>query len=360
MSIGNLKRNGQIAESASEKAEMLNNQFCSAFTQEDTNNIPIKGHSPHPSMPKIHITLNGVNNCIKRLNPKKASGPDKMPITALKETASEIAPILQSLFQQSLDTHEVPNDWKQANIVLIFKKGDKTKPSNYRPVSLTAVASKMLEHIVVSAIMNHLDTNNILHENQHGFRTRRSCETQLLLSIDDITNLMNQGLQVDMAILDFAKAFDKVPHRRLEKLFYFGIRNDTLSWVNAFLHGRQQQVVIDGESSRLSNITSGVPQGTVLGPTLFLVFINGIASNITSTIRLFADDCVVYRAIRTPSDREILQRDLEKLVEWSNTWQMEFNVDKCAIMNITTKRNKSLFDYSMKGQIFENVKHHPY
>jgi len=281
---------------------MLNNQFCSVFTQEDTNNIPSKGHSPHPSMPKIHITLNGVINCIKRLNPKKASGPDKMPIIALKETASEIAPILQSLFQQSLDTHEVPNDWKQANIVPIFKKGDRTKPSNYRPVSLTAVASKMLEHIVVSAIMDHLDTNNILHENQHGFRTRRSCETQLLLSTDDITNLMNQGLQVDMAILDFAKAFDKVPHRRLaEKLSYFGIRY-TLSWVNAFLHGRQQQVVIDGESSRLSNVTSGVPQGTVLGPTLFLVFINDIASNITSTIRLFADDCVVYRAIRSPSD----------------------------------------------------------
>jgi len=225
-------------------------------------------------------------------------------------------------------------------------------------VSFTAVASKMLEHIVVSAIMNHLDTNNILHENQHGFRTRRSCETQLLLLT--LSNLMNQGLQVDMAILDFAKAFDKVPHRRLaEKLFYFGIQSDTLSWVNAFLHGRQQQVVIDGESSCQSNVTSGVPQGTVLGPTLFLVFINDIASNITSTICLFADDCVVYRAIRSPSDHEILQRDLEKLVEWSNNWQMEFNVDKCAIMNITTKRNKSLFDYSMKGQILEKVKHHP-
>jgi len=199
----------------------------------------------------------------------------------------------------------------------------------------------MPEHIVVSAIMNHLDTNNILRENEHGIRTGRSCETQLLLSTDDITNLMNQCLQVDMAILDFAKAFDKVPHRRLtEKLFYFGIRNDTLSWVNAFLHGRQQQVVNDGESSRLSNVTSGVPHGIVLGPTLLLVFINDIASNIPSTIRLFADDCVIYRAIRSPSDNEILQQDLEKLVDWSNTWQMEFNVDKFAIMNISTKRNQ--------------------
>ena len=127
----------------------------------------------------------------------------------------EISPIIQSLSQQSLDTHEVPTDWKQANNVPIFKKGDITKPFNYRPVSLTAVASKMLEHIVVSAIVIHLDTNNILRENEHGIRTGRSCETQLLLSTDDITNLMNQCLQVDMAILDFAKAFDKVPHRRL-------------------------------------------------------------------------------------------------------------------------------------------------
>ena len=168
--------------------------------------------------------------------------------------------------------------------------------------------------------MNHLDSNNILHENQHGFRSSRSCETQLLLSTDDISRHMNQGHQVDMAILDFAKAFDKVTYRRLaEKLHYFGIRDDTLSWVNTFLQGRQQQVVIDGESSRLSTVSSGVPQGTVLGPTLFLLFINDIATNISSTIRLFADDCVVYRAINTPEDHHILQQDLNKLVEWSKT-----------------------------------------
>jgi hypothetical protein len=361
MSIGSLKDNGQIAESPKDKAEMLNNQFCSVFTQENLNYIPSKGESPYRAMARIHVTVNGVIKSIKRLNIKKASGPDKMPIITLKETVSEISPVLQSLFQQSLDTHEIPSDWKLANIVPIYKKGDRTKPSNYRPVSLTAVASKMLEHIVVSQIMNHLDHNNILHENQHGFRTGRSCETQLLLSTDDITRHMNQGYQVDMAILDFAKAFDKVTYRRLaEKLSYYGIRDDTLSWVNAFLYERQQQVVIDGETSRLTTVTSGVPQGTVLGPTLFLVYINDIAANISSTIRLFADDCVVYRAVQSKEDHIILQKDLNTLVEWSNTWQMEFNVSKCAIMNITTKRNKSIFEYSMAGQKLSVVKHHPY
>ena len=127
------------------------------FTEEDLDSIPSKGVSPHPTMPKIFITRKGVSKSIKRLNTKKASGPDKIPISVLKETENEIVPILQSLYQQSLDTHEVPNDWKEANTVPIFKKGARTKPSNYRPVSLTSVVSKMLEHILVSQIMDHLD-----------------------------------------------------------------------------------------------------------------------------------------------------------------------------------------------------------
>ncbi|KAK6191216.1 hypothetical protein SNE40_002953 [Patella caerulea] len=172
---------------------------------------------------------------------------------------------------------------------------------------------------------------------------------------------MNEGLQVDMAILDFAKAFDKVPHRRLaEKMSYYGICNNTLSWVSSFLRGRLQQVVIDGESSNLSHVTSGVPQGTVLGPTLFLLFINDIASNISSALRLFADDCVIYTPINSPEDHLALQKDLNTLVDWSNTWQMQFNIEKCAVMKISTKRKTSHFDYKMEGMSLEIVKNHPY
>jgi len=133
-----------------------------------------------------------------------------------------------------------------------------------------------------------------------------------------------------------------------------------LSWVSNFLNDRLQQVVIDGESSNLSKVTSGVPQGTVLGPTLFLLFINDIAIHISSSIRLFADDCVVYTPIRSKDDHCLLQNDLNTLVNWSTTWQMQFNIDKCAIMNITTKRNISKFDYKMQGTSLEIVKNHPY
>ena len=130
--------------------------------------------------------------------------------SVLKETVNETALVLQNLFQQFLDSGEAPSDWKNANTVPFLKKGDSNKPSNYRPVSLTAVVSKMLEHIVVAQIMDHLDRHNILHENQHGFRAHRSCESQLLLTADDTSRCINQGRQVDMGILDFAKAFDKV------------------------------------------------------------------------------------------------------------------------------------------------------
>ena len=361
VSIGTLKDNGRIAESAKDKAEMFNQTFCSVFTREDLDNIPDKGPSPYQPMSHIHITLNGVIKCVKRLNPKKACGPDKMPILVLQETANEIAPVLQSLFQQSLNESKIPSDWKKANIVPIFKKGDRTKPSNYRLVSLTAVVSKMLEHIVVAQIMDHLDSQNILHENQHGFRARRSCESQLLLTTDDIARSLNQSYQVDMGILDFAKAFDKVSHTRLSrKMEYYGIQGSTLNWVTDFLRGRNQQVVIDGETSDPAEVTSGVPQGTVLGPTLFLIYINDIAENINSNIRLFADDCVVYRQIDFPQDHVILQDDLNKLVDWSNTWQMKFNVDKCVVMNFGTSRTKTKYEYKMNNQTLETVKHNPY
>ena len=295
------------------------------------------------------------------MNEKKASGPDKIPITFLKHTADIITPVLSLIFQQSLDRGEIPTDWRNANIVPIYKKGDRKTPSNYRPVSLTAVISKMLEHIVVSQIMDYLDKGNILHENQHGFRARRSCESQLLMTTDDIARHLDKGQQVDMGILDFSKAFDKVPHIRLsKKLQYYGIQGTTQTWINNFLKDRKQQVVVDNATSNTTPVTSGVPQGTVLGPTLFLIFINDIADNITSPIRLFADDCVIYRPVLCQQDHENLQNDLNTLVDWSNTWQMEFNVKKCAIMQIGTSTRKRALNYTMKGEPLEIVDHHPY
>lgn len=135
-----------------------------------------------------------------------------MPITLLKQTVNIITPVISFIFQQSLDRGEILTDWKNVNIVPIYKKSDRSTSANYRPVSLTVVISKLLEPITVSQIMNHLDRGNILHEYQHGFRARRSCESPLLMTTYDITKHLDQGKQVDMGILNFSKAFDKVPH----------------------------------------------------------------------------------------------------------------------------------------------------
>ena len=222
----------------------------------------------------------------------------------------------------------------------------------------------MLEHIIVSQLMDHLDSQNILHENQHGFRAKRSCESQLLMTTDDISKSLNSGNQVDMAILDFSKAFDEVSHERLSrKLKYYRIDGNPRTWINSFLTDRKQQVVVDNATSDTAPVTSGVPQGTVLGPALFLIYINDIADNISSNIRLFADDCVLYRTINNTSDNTLLQedlKDLSKLEQWSNIRQMDFNVKKCAIMQFSFSTRKQKYDYKMKAETLKIVSHHPY
>ena len=208
-----------------------------------------------------------------------------------------------------------------------------------------------MEHVVCSQIGRHLDENSILHPNQHGFRKRLSCETQLIGAIQDWSSSINNKLQTDVILLDFSKAFDKVSHRKLlHKIRYYGICGKTNTWIKAFLSGRSQQVVVNGQSSQTAAVLSGVPQGTVLGPMLFLLYINDIADNVDSQMRLFADDSIVYREILTPADHKALEQDLNKPHNWARTWQMDFNVTKCAVLSITTKRKPSLHNYLMDGQ----------
>ena len=166
-----------------------------------------------PPMPTITISTPGIQKLLANLKQHKATGPDLIPPTVLKELSYEISPILEIIFNISLQTGQVPNDWKEANIAPIFKKGDKHSPSNYRPVSLTCIIAKCMEHILVSNMMKHLELNNILHPLQHRFRKKYSCETQLLSLFQ---NLASNPSQIDLIIMDFSKAFDKVPHRRLD------------------------------------------------------------------------------------------------------------------------------------------------
>jgi hypothetical protein len=167
---------------------------------------------------------------------------------------------------------------------------------------------------------------------------------------------MSSGQQTDIVIMDFSKAFDKVPHSRLlQKLDYYGIRGNSLKWIQSFLTGRQQRVVVDGKSSEFASVLSGVPQGTVLGPILFLLFINDLPDSTTSRVRLFADDAIVYRNISSQADIHTLQSDLDHLHSWETNWQMEFNPDKCKVMHITRSRNPFLHTYTLAGTSLESV-----
>ena len=202
----------------------------------------------------------------------------------------------------------------------------------------------MLEHIVCSAIMNHLDSRCILSDAQHGFRKHRSCESQLIQAVQDLAKGIDDRAQQDVILLDFSKAFDKVPHSRLlYKLKHYGISGNTHRWITDFLTNQHQHVVLGGFSSEPAQVTSGVPQGSVIGPLLFLLFINDLPEYVSSgcTVRLFADDCMLYRKINSAADSLLLQEDLDALQVWENDWLMEFNPQKCQVLRVTIKQKKS-------------------
>ena len=276
-----------------------------------------------------------VSKALSRLRPDKSMGPDGLSPKLLMEVNDLIAYPLLLLFNKSLSESSVPQDWKQATITPIFKQGNRNAVENYRPVSLTSQICKIFESIIRDAIVQHLESQLLIKNTQHGFRKGRSCLTNLLEFLDKVTGCVDSGDNVDVIFLDFAKAFDKVSHVKLvSKLKAHGIEGNILDWIKEWLHQRVQRVSIRGIISDWISVLSGVPQGSVLGPVLFLIFINDLDFGIKSWILKFADDTKIFNRVSGKADVDKLQEDLHRLVRWSEEWQMLFNVSKCKVMHV--------------------------
>jgi hypothetical protein len=361
--VGPLKDNaGNVVNDDKLSADLLNNYFTTVFTHENVSNIPepdviFTRSIISEGLGKIIINEEVVYSKLVNLNANKSPGVDGLHPKFLYELRDELVKPLSKLFVMSLELGKIPQDWKDANITPLFKKGSKSKAENYRPISLTSVVGKLLESIIKDNLLNHLEKYKLLRDSQHGFRKGRSCLTNLLEFMEDVTRYLDAGDSVDLVYLDFAKAFDKVPFiRLLRKIKSHGIWGQTLNWIGEWLSGRRQRVSVNKTFSEWQAVTSGVPQGSVLGPILFLIYINDIDSGLVSKLCKFADDSKLCKNIRNGSDRDDLQNDLDSLCEWSREWQMQFNVDKCSVLHLGYKNlryNYKLGNVDLKSAVNE-------
>jgi Reverse transcriptase (RNA-dependent DNA polymerase) len=342
---------GNLVSDDREVSEILNKFFASVFTVEDTNNIPQKAAETDKILGDIQITIEAVRKKIKNLKADSAPGPDGFHPRLLKELVNELSLPLTILFRRSLDENKIPQDWKEAVVTPIYKKGTKSDPGNYRPVSLTSVPCKLLESIINDAITEHLNTNKLINDSQHGFMAGRSCTTNMLEFMNMVTSAIDEGEAADIFYLDFSKAFDKVPKERLMvKVRAKGIRGKVADWLHNWLSGRKQVVRVRSGTSSKADVKSGVPQGTILGPCLFKIHIDDIdeMAALLELLSKFADDTKGLKVIRGEQDCLDLQTTLDKLCEWAAKWGMAFNTDKCKIMHIG--RNNPEHRYFMHGQ----------
>jgi len=240
------------------------------------------------------------------------------------------------------------------NVVPIFKKGNKEEVENYRPISLTSVVGRIMERVIKYELVEFLNKYNVIVDSQHGFRNNRSCLTNLEY-IEHVTNIIDKGDSADIVYLDFSKAFDKVSHEKLvRKLQGYGIQGNIFNWIRNWLLGRKQRVVLNGEDSEWVDVTSGVPQGSVLGPLLFTLYVNDLYSGIDCKLLKFADDIKMIIPISVLQDNINGQRSIDKLVGWSDRWDMKYNEGKCKILHLGNKNPN--FNYTMNGIWLENSK----
>ena len=348
---------GNPIDDAGEISEILKSQYESVFstprfTAEQISEIGREAAETNELGPVLRDIVLRQEDFVKAARDTRsnsAAGPDGVPAIFIKKTIEALAEPLCLMWKKSLETGRIPSALKLGKITPVYKGGDKTFPKNYRPIVLTSHLIKLFEKIIVWKIREFLTENDLFNQSQHGFRAGRSCLSQLLNHYQKILEGLCSGSDVDIVYLDFAKAFDKVDHGILiQKLDAIGIRGSILSWIREFLVNRTQSVVVDGAVSSHSAVMSGVPQGTVLGPVLFLIHIGNITDAIQhSQVASFADDTRILKSVNNIEDCELLQQDLRRIYDWAQETNMSFNENKFEL--IRYKRIQEPVEFTYMG-----------
>ena len=315
-----------------EKATLFTKCFCKQCTTVVTDSVlPPMVYRTINKIDTLQISVNDIVTLIRKLNPNKATGPDGISAQMLILCGDTAAIPLKLLFNNILSTGLYPNIWKLANVTPIHKKNDKQVVKNYRPISLLPICGKILEKIIFNHLYTFLNNNDLITKKQSGFRPGDSTTNQLLDLVDTIHHSFDTlpTLEVRAVFLDISKAFDKVWHEGLLfKLQQNGVTGKLHDLFKDYLSNRKQRVVLNGSAAEYDNIQSGVPQGSILGPLLFLIYINDLEENIKSQIRFFADDTMLYSIVRNPTTTaNELNQDLETIRKWAHQWKLEFNPD---------------------------------
>ena len=361
---GTVNLNGRFRNNPIDQAKLFNEYFEEQFSEASQYNIDLD--YSNDSVNDIDFNSGRVSKILRDINVNKAAGPDGINGKVLKNCREGISYPLSCLFRTSYNSGHIPSEWKLANVVPVHKKGAKASVENYRPISLTCLTMKVFEKIVRDELF--AKCRDKLDQRQHGFLPEKSCTTQMVVYVESLCLSINANIRTDVVYFDFAKAFDSVNHDIiLHKLkTNFGINGTLLKFIMNYLKDRQQRVVIGGTQSDLTIVRSGVPQGSILGPLFFVIFINDMFEHVSdgTDIALYADDTKIWRKIISWSDHEIFQNDIDALQQWANDNKMKFHPGKCKVLSVRNRASEKhmelwsmlpfqIFLYTLNGQILD-------